>query len=84
VKINRDVERSADALDQANEAGELFLEAALAKQKDALAPETHPDFDGAHCVECNADMPKARLDLKRIRCIGCQTALEKQRNQFKR
>lgn len=39
-------------------------------------PESHPDFDGSHCVDCSDDIPKARLTLGRVRCVLCQEVLE--------
>jgi RNA polymerase-binding transcription factor DksA len=82
MKVNREVERSADAMDQASSVTELFLEGALAEQRAAAAPETHPDFDGTHCVECGDDIPSERLALKRVRCCPCQEQLEKARKQY--
>lgn len=49
---------------------------ALAKIKAKLAPETHPDFDGKHCVDCSDLIPKARLKMGKIRCVHCQSVLE--------
>lgn len=40
-------------------------------------PESHPHFDGAHCVECDMPIPRARLDLGKIRCVPCQTTKER-------
>lgn len=72
-----DRERSTDLIDQANDAAELFLDAALSK-RDGFKPEAHPDFDGEHCVEedCGIAIPEARLKLGRIRCIDCQSRRE--------
>jgi RNA polymerase-binding transcription factor DksA len=54
-------------------------EAALARNEKALAPQTHPDFDGVHCVEadCGEPIPPARLALGKIRCVDCQTRRER-------
>ena len=38
--------------------------------------ESHPDFDGCHCVDCEDVIPKARLILGRVRCVSCQEVLE--------
>lgn len=40
-------------------------------------PETHPDFDGAHCVDCEVEIPKPRLLMGKVRCVHCQTVLER-------
>ena len=35
-------------------------------------PQTHPDFDGRHCIDCGVEIPEARLKNPRIRCVVCQ------------
>lgn len=40
------------------------------------APETHPDFDGKHCIDCDDLMPTERLAMGRIRCVYCQHTKE--------
>lgn len=49
---------------------------ALAKVKAKMQPEKHPDFDGSTCLDCGDDIPQARLDMGKIRCVHCQSALE--------
>ncbi len=49
---------------------------ALAKIQAKLAPESHPDFDGEHCIDCDKEIPEARLAMGRIRCVYCQEILE--------
>lgn len=46
------------------------------RARELNRPETHPDFDGQSCVECGEDIPPARLLLRRVRCVDCQTFLE--------
>jgi hypothetical protein len=41
------------------------------------APESHPDFDGIHCVECEDAIFLQRLKLGKVRCVSCQQDLEK-------
>lgn len=41
-----------------------------------LAPQHHPDFDGAHCLDCETPLPALRLEMGRIRCVECQTSLD--------
>lgn len=56
--------------------------ASLQKRSRLLnAPETHPDFDGETCLDCGNDIPKARLELHKIRCIECQRFLEIRKKQ---
>lgn len=50
---------------------------ALQKAKAAMAPETHPDFDGESCVDCGEDIPKLRLGMGKVRCVHCQGSLER-------
>jgi hypothetical protein len=66
-----------------NEAAQRQQEAenfrCLREVQARLQPESHPDFDGMHCVEprCAVVLPKARLEMGRIRCVSCQEALER-------
>lgn len=82
MNIVREVEHSADMYDQAAAVSELLLEAALARQADKMAPQTHPDFDGAHCLDCGVPMPATRLIASRIRCTECETIKEQKDRQF--
>ncbi len=52
-------------------------EQALANQRAADKPQTHPDFDGLHCIDCEEDLPAVRLAYKRVRCTVCQEAQDK-------
>lgn len=54
-----------------------FLAQSLNAQRELIAPEKHPDFDGETCVSCGDDMPEERLKMGRVRCVYCQEALEK-------
>ena len=68
-----------DVYDDADQASMLQMAEnaqALAKVKARMAPETHPDFDGKHCLACGDTIPKLRLDMGKIRCVHCQSALE--------
>lgn len=51
------------------------------RARELNRPQTHPDFDGLHCVECDIEIPKLRLDSGRVRCVDCQTDIE---NESKR
>lgn len=70
-----------DEVDLANLMERNFINAALQRNKEKLVPETHPDFDGESCILCGDEIPKERLSLGKIRCIYCQTKLEKQQKQ---
>lgn len=54
------------------------------KGSPVLAPQTHPDFDGVHCVECGDDMPPERLAWKRVRCTSCEEDLVKEAQRRQR
>ncbi len=64
-----------------------FISKALEKHKDSLKPETHPDFDGEHCLDCDVSIPAKRLAMGKIRCVDCQSELdilsERQRKLFR-
>lgn len=49
----------------------------IARIRKLVGKESHPDFDGVHCVECEDDIPPARLQLGKVRCVACQTLLER-------
>lgn len=82
----RDTDHEPDLVAQADKTSEIFLETNLQNARALAAPESHPDFDGVHCVEptCNVRIATARLKLGRIRCITCQEILEKQSSRFSR
>ena len=69
----------ADIADVADGSIELHLAESLRKQVGKSAPESHPNFDGLHCLDCDDEIPPARLALKRIRCVLCQGLLERRR-----
>ena len=50
---------------------------ALLRAAAASAPQTHPDFDGTHCVGCEEPIPPARLRLGKVRCVACQSDQER-------
>lgn len=46
--------------------------------KEMNRPQTHPDFDGIHCIDCDISIPPRRLEiLGCIRCVDCQDYFEK-------
>ena len=54
-------------------------DSAIKAAAKASAPEKHPDFDGAHCVDCDIEIPDGRLKLGKVRCVDCQSHLERSR-----
>lgn len=77
-----DVHEVYDEVDQASMIQMAENKKALDKVKALLAPETHPDFDGKHCFDCLDEIPQARLDMGRMRCVHCQGAREAKGRQF--
>lgn len=71
-----DQTRFSDPLDEANALAESLNESGIAAARRACAPESHPNFDGLHCVDCEEDIPPQRLAMKRVRCTACQSRLE--------
>lgn len=71
---------SNEVYDEADIASALeagFIAQALERHKEKVAPEKHPDFDGEHCVDCLIKIPEVRLEMGKVRCVHCQTELEK-------
>lgn len=76
-----------EVMDETDQAQLLQLQEQAAislRARELNRPETHPDFDGVHCVECDIDMPPERLALRRIRCVDCQTFLEEEKKRRQR
>ncbi|OUV02514.1 MAG: hypothetical protein CBC42_06985 [Betaproteobacteria bacterium TMED82] len=71
-----------DENDRASAIETQFNEDALEIARKKTLPETDPDFDGVHCIECEENIPAGRLKLGKIRCIECQTVIEKQGKFF--
>ena len=70
-----------DPADNAAPVIEAFLARSEQAARGRSGPESHPGFDGAHCVEekCGVAIPAGRLALGKVRCVDCQTILEKRR-----
>lgn len=68
-----------DAADVAANTIEVCQADAMRRALGKSGPESHPDFDGVHCVEpdCEIEIPTARLALGKVRCVDCQELLEK-------
>jgi len=71
-----------EVYDEVDRAQHIMLQQQEEVQRRAramFAPESHPDFDGLHCVEedCGVVLPLERLKLHRIRCTSCQEDLDR-------
>lgn len=70
---------TGDDADKAQDQIEKFNESALNEvRKRAATREAHHDFDGEHCIDCLIEIPLKRLEMGRIRCVDCQSLLEKE------
>lgn len=79
-----DSERYTELNEQAQRQQEEINQTALDAVRKGLLPQSHPDFDGKHCVECGNLVPFKRLEMGRIRCVGCQNAQERSSQLFRR
>lgn len=70
-------ERLTELIDAAQQQQRENEDRALANVRAQLAPESHPDFDGMHCVDGGELIPIERLRMGRIRCVDCQEAKER-------
>ena len=71
--------RADEVFDETDYAQHLQLmeQADIARRaREMNRPQTHPNFDGKHCLECDIEMPPARLQAGRIRCVDCQEEVE--------
>lgn len=75
------MDRYSDPFDAASADEDAFRAQALDVMRQNMK-ESHPDFDGATCLDCADDMPPERLAWGRIRCTGCATALEQSSKRF--
>lgn len=68
-----------DIIDDAQRYNELHHEVVFKNHAIRMLPESHPNFDGTHCVEedCGVQIPQARLAMGKVRCVDCQTLIEK-------
>jgi len=73
-----------DEVDIANAIEMENIKQALLNHQKKLAPETHPDFDGESCLDCGAEIPPARLAMFKIRCVDCQSMIEKKSKLYNR
>lgn len=64
-------------MERAEERERQARESAIERSTRAMAPQYHPNFDGANCVICTDEMPALRLSMGKVRCVICQTQLER-------
>lgn len=76
--VTEDFESCPDPSDQATKLEFQHNADSLAAIRRANAPQSHPDFDGVHCLDCDTEIPRERLAAGRIRCTDCQSIIEQQ------
>lgn len=73
---------NADPLDQAGLLTQQLNDAYVQNARAKNRPEQVVQGDGSwlfsDCVDCDADLEQRKL-IGKIRCVACQTALEKER-----
>lgn len=76
----------ADDLDRASWLTQQTTDDAVEEQRRRAAPEQVQNEDGtwphAECVDCDSEIPEARLALGRVRCVVCQEVLERREKQY--
>lgn len=68
-----------DAADESEQTIAINQAVAEIRALGYSVPETHPNFDGVHCVECDDELPMLRRSMQKVRCTACQEWLEKGR-----
>lgn len=71
-----------DLADIASETIEACMADAERRARGKSAPEIQPGFDewdGEHCLECEDEIPEARKRQQRVRCVMCQSLLERRK-----
>lgn len=77
-------EKSADELEMASHLQDQLNTQGRKVVAAALAPQTHPDFNGKDCLDCEVELPPVRIAMGRIRCTVCQIAQDKINKQMGR
>lgn len=77
--------KHADPVDIASDLELLHNEQLVAFARNANKPEQEKNPDGTwdemECRDCGEDIPLARLEMGKVRCVDCQSILEKRSKQ---
>lgn len=72
--------KSADKMDSATRVERMETEGNVRRARGLSKPEQVQNEDGSwpitECVTCEDDIPAARLELGKIRCVICQGKIE--------
>lgn len=91
-----DNDRCTDPVDEGCKTETRMREASVAVIRHRAKPEQEPTvIEGeegeailvwsiTECVDCDDDIPAARLALGKIRCVACQDSKEKKEKQYAR
>jgi RNA polymerase-binding transcription factor DksA len=75
----------ADPLDHASDLAQVQRDEAWKAHQRIVKPEQTQNADGSWpitlCVDCGSPIEPARLNMARVRCLECQTVLEKRRRR---
>lgn len=75
----------ADDLDRAADLTQAATDYAISEQIRKAQPEQVMRADGSWpvqlCVDCGDDLVMARLQMGRVRCVGCQSDVERWRGR---
>lgn len=76
--------RYADVLDQASALSQTLVDNSVDVVRQRNKPEQVQNKDGTwpitDCIDCEDHIPTARLNLGKVRCVECQTHLERATN----
>jgi len=83
--VIEDQERMADPVDVASDGELRNTEEHIRRQRMLAAPEQEQQTDTyggkywpvTECLDCGDDIEPARLQMGKVRCVGCQTAKER-------
>lgn len=71
----------ADDLDRAADLTQMYADDAIREATFRVGPQQVQRADGTwpfpECTDCDNEIPMARLQMGRIRCVYCQERLEK-------
>jgi RNA polymerase-binding transcription factor DksA len=74
--------READNIDRASDLALQQTEDSINEVRRAARPEQEKidgEWKQKECDDCGDEIPLARLNLGKIRCVFCQSALERRR-----
>lgn len=78
-----DVEVCADPMDHASKIEGTSTQEAIARTLASIE-KAPPEFDGIHCIDCDHEIPAARLKTGAFRDIHCQEKYELKRKGYRR